>query len=121
MKVLFTETLEVKDEKRGTAEATIYEAGKVYDLPEMSVNRWLSRKVATIDEDLIAAAEAEDDTKSSKVRASAKPATEVVVEEKPEEDNSIEEGLKTQSGGRLTQVATSQNTLVAGPTVAGRR
>jgi hypothetical protein len=135
-KVLFTETRKVQDEKRDTKDATIYEAGKVYELPQESVNRWVSRKIATTDEDLIAAAEDEDEKET--VRPSTRPDSKSapdsssgaeVIAKNPElskaaekaPGNSTEENLITQSSGRLQQVATSQNTPVASPTVAGRR
>lgn len=51
MKITFTERREVQDEKRGTPEATVFEAGKTYDLPPPSAERWLSRGVAVIAED----------------------------------------------------------------------
>lgn len=45
-RILFTETRVVRDEHRGTANETKYEAGKVYDLPEASCARWKARGVA---------------------------------------------------------------------------
>jgi hypothetical protein len=146
MKVLFTETRTVQDEKRGTSEATIYRAGQVYDLSVESANRWVNRKVATFDADMIQAAEDEDhnnkrETSSGdSVRGSVRPDSKTapdsssdaeLIAKNPElsdaakkaSDNSVEENLKTQSAGRLTQVATSQNTPATTPasSVSGGR
>lgn len=56
MRVKFAVRREVQDEHRGTDKATIYEAGQVYDLPEASASRWISRGVAIAIEDPAAGA-----------------------------------------------------------------
>lgn len=50
-KVLFTQTKTVKPD------GPTYDEGKVYDLPQASVDHFTSRNVATVDPALIAAAE----------------------------------------------------------------
>ncbi len=49
MKVKFTETRIVDDFRKGTSNEERYDAGKVYDLPEISANRWIQRGAATAD------------------------------------------------------------------------
>lgn len=51
--ILFTHTRTTRANPPET-----FEAGAVYDLPQLSVNRWLVRGVATTDPDMIAAAKA---------------------------------------------------------------
>jgi hypothetical protein len=45
-RILFTETRVVQDEHRGTDRQTVYEKGRVYELPLPSCERWKKRGVA---------------------------------------------------------------------------
>ena len=46
MRIKFTETRTVNDFRRGTPDEERFDAGSIYDLPEASARRWLSRNVA---------------------------------------------------------------------------
>jgi hypothetical protein len=48
MKIKFHSRREVQDEFRGTEKATVFEAGKEYDLPEASASRWVQRGLASV-------------------------------------------------------------------------
>lgn len=48
MKIKFNSRREVQDEFRGTEKATVFEAGKEYDLPEASASRWVQRGLASV-------------------------------------------------------------------------
>jgi hypothetical protein len=57
-KVLFTQDRVVQDENRDNPEKrTEYKAGTVYEMEQASINRWVSRGVATTDEAKIAEVE----------------------------------------------------------------
>ena len=44
--VKFKVDREVQDEHRGTAKATVYRAGQVYELSQASADRWIARGIA---------------------------------------------------------------------------
>ncbi len=51
MKVKFTQDRVVLDGLEGTDEETRFEAGKVYDLPVTSADRWIQRGIAVLVDD----------------------------------------------------------------------
>lgn len=54
--ILFTSTRVVADQFKGTDQETKFVAGRVYDLPADSVDRWIRRGAGTTDPAKIAAA-----------------------------------------------------------------
>jgi len=57
--ILFTSTRIVADQHKGTDKETKFVAGRVYDLPSDSVDRWIRRGAGTTDPARIAAAKGE--------------------------------------------------------------
>lgn len=70
MHIRFKETRVVDDARKGTAAEQRYEAGQVYDLPEPSALRWISRGLA------VAAGPEEDQDDGAGDGAGSEPAAE---------------------------------------------
>lgn len=74
MKVRFTETRVADDWRKGTDAEERYEAGRVYDLPEASAQRWISRGACVAVPDAVSVAPPEVRKRTAPGRRKARPA-----------------------------------------------
>lgn len=95
-KILFTARRVLQDEHRGTERETVYEEGKVYDLEQTSVDRWVARGAGTTDQTRIVEAERLQEEEEAEVKASARtrPTRQSVNQPSPDSSSGAEEAVK---------------------------